>query len=241
MSETPSFASTSAEVSGALGRMAEVLIATETIETAVDLVTELAAAAIPGAAGAAVTLADENGYRTRAASDPFVEEADALQYRLDQGPCLTAWRESRTVLVEDTATDTDFPAWSAAARHVGVRSALSRPLLPPGSDAIGAIKVYARRPSAFDARAEAVLSLFARQASVLLANVQSNSVTRRLSGQLAEALVDRDVVRTATGVLLAQGAGTDDRAFQLLAEAASRSHLPVPEVARRIVDSVTRT
>jgi hypothetical protein len=46
---------------------------------------------------------------------------------------------------------------------------LSVPLVTSGA-AIGAIKVYSGQPAAYNARAERLLELFARQAAILLSN-----------------------------------------------------------------------
>ena len=49
---------------------------------------------------------------------------------------------------------------------------LSVPLVTSGA-AIGAIKVYSGQPAAYNARAERLLELFARQAAILLSNTQA--------------------------------------------------------------------
>jgi GAF domain-containing protein len=221
-----------------LAQMGGVLLSAETVDTAVNLVTRLAAAAIPGSAGAGVTLVDSRGSRTTGASDAMVEEADALQYDLDAGPCLTAWRDRVTVRVDDVEHETRWPQWTAAVADQGVASVLSVPLLA-GADCLGAIKVYAREPAAYDAHAEALLSLFAQQAAILLANTQTVANARQLAGQLTEALVTRDLIGQAKGILMAQGAADDHAAFGMLVEASQRSNVKLHEVARRVVASVS--
>jgi GAF domain-containing protein len=208
------------------------------VETAVSLVTRLAVATIPVSVGAGVTLVDAHGKRSTAASDALVERADELQYELDDGPCLTAWRERVAVLIDDVELDTRWPEWTAAAGHLGIESVLSVPLVA-GGECLGAIKVYAREPGVYDAHAETLMRLFAQQAAILLANTQTVADARELSGHLAQALRSRDVVSQAKGVLLAQGAGDDQRAFGMLVAASQRSMSTVEEVALRIVASVT--
>jgi GAF domain-containing protein len=221
-----------------LAQMGGVLLSAETVDTAVALVTRLATATIPGSIGAGVTLVDAQGTRTTGASDPLVEDADTLQYELDSGPCLTAWREQILVRVDDVTQETRWPEWTAAVAEIGVASVLSVPLLA-GADCIGAIKVYAAQPSAYDAHAEALLGLFAEQAAILLANVQTVATARQFTGQLTEALVNRDLIGRATGILLAQGAADSQAAFAMLVSASERSKTTVHEVARRLVATVT--
>ena len=215
-----------------------VLLSAETIESAVQLVVEAAVRTIPGSVGAGVTLVDPHGTRSLAASSVLVEEADRLQYEFEDGPCLTAWREQTVVRVDDVATEARWPRWTAAVASLGVRSALSSPLVAGGTS-VGAIKVYADRPNAYDASEEDLLQIFARQAAILLTNAQSMAETRQLTAQLMDAMRSRTLLATATGILLARGATDEQEALDLLVRAAQRSNLPVHEVARRLVASPT--
>src|SRR4051812_46977986 len=226
-----------AELSSALAQMAGLVLSRETVDTAVALVTTLAEATIAGTTGAGVTIADEHGKRSRAASNQLVEQADALQYELDQGPCLTAWRSGQLVRIDDTATDPRWPSWNSAAAGLGVRAVLSVPLVVD-EESIGAIKVYSDQPVNYDERDEGVMSLFAEQAAILLANTQSLEQARRLSRQLTDALRGRDAIVLATGVLMARGAADEDAAFNALSDAARRLGQTVHEVARELLAAV---
>ncbi|SDT10112.1 ANTAR domain-containing protein [Friedmanniella luteola] len=223
-------------LAGLLLQLGGVVLSAETLETAVALVTRLAAVTIPGTAGAGVTLVDSRGRRTTAASDPLVGEADALQYAFDSGPCLTAWSERVTVRIDRLDSEERWPRWTAAAAELGIRSMVSLPLVADDVS-VGAIKVYSREAGAYDARAEAVLGLFAEQAAVLLTNMLTLSDARQLSAQLSGALQRRDLIGQATGVLIGRGAGDRETAFALLVEASQRSDLKVHEVAAQLVAS----
>src|SRR3954453_19939700 len=226
-----------AELSSALTQMAGLVLSRETVETALTLVTTLAEATIAGTIGAGVTIADEHGKRSRAASNQLVEQADALQYEFDEGPCLTAWRTRQPVRIDDTATDSRWPSWNRAAARLGVRAVLSVALVVD-DESIGAIKVYSDQPDNYGQHDERVMSLFAEQAAILLANTQSLQQARRLSRQLTDALRGRDAIVRATGVLLARGAADQDAAFIALTDAARRSGQTVHEVARKLLDAV---
>jgi GAF domain-containing protein len=221
----------------ALRQMAGLVLSRETVDTALELVTSLAATATAGTLGAGVTVVDEHGKRSRAASNSATEEADALQYEYDEGPCLTAWRRGEPVRIDDTTTDGRWPRWNEAASAMGVRSVLSTPLLA-GEESIGAMKVYSERPMTYGPHDEHVMRLLAGQAAILLANSQSLREARRLSRQLTEALASRDDVARAIGVLLAQGAASEQDAFATLTTAAQRTGRPVQDVARALVAAV---
>jgi len=226
------------DLAWALGQMSGLLLSRETVDTALELVTTLAATTTAGTLGSAVTVVDEHGKRSRAASTSAAEQADTLQYDLDEGPCLTAWRTGELVRIDDTTTDGRWPRWNEAAGLLGVRSVLSTPLLV-GTERIGAMKVYCERPMNYGPHDEQVMRLLAAQAAILLANSQSLQEARRLSRQLTTALAGRDAVAQATGVLLAQGAATRQEAFATLGATARQSGRTVEAVARALLAAVT--
>lgn len=245
MSELPGFSGAgrgsdevSAELTAVLREMGAVVLATETVETVIELVINSAVATIPGTTGAGVTLVDAHGARSVAASDGLVEQTDALQYELDTGPCLTAWRDQVVVRIDDLSTETRWPQWCAAAGELGVRAMLSVPLVTGGTST-GAIKVYSTVPDAYDERDEHVLTLFAQQAAILLVNTQTVADARKLSADLAHALGNRDVISQAKGALIAQGAADEQAAFAMLVSASNRSQTKVHDVARRLMASVS--
>jgi GAF domain-containing protein len=228
------------DLGGVLARMSGVLLSVETVDTAVGLVTQLAAETLAGSSGAGVTLVDERGKRSTASSNTLVEQADALQYQFDSGPCLTAWRDRVMVRIDDVRAETRWPDWTASVASLGVGSMLSAPLVA-GDTSIGAIKVYSPQAHAYGAPSERVLGLFAEQAAILLANTQTVSDARRTALELRAALKNRDVISRAEGILLAQGAPDEQTAFGMLASASRRSNLKVAEVARQLVASVVST
>src|SRR5215218_3523732 len=225
------------ELSSALAQMAGLVLSRETVDTAVELVTTLAEASIAGTTGAGVTIVDEHGKRSRAASNRLVEQADALQYEFDEGPCLTAWRTRQLVRIDDTATDSRWPSWNSAAAGLGVRAVLSVALVAD-DESVGAIKVYSDQPANYGSPDERVMSLFADQAAILLANTQSLQQARRLSRQLTDALRSRDAIVRATGVLLARGAADQAAAFIALTDAARRSGQTVQQLAGDLLAAV---
>jgi GAF domain-containing protein len=221
----------------ALLRMSGVLLTRESVNTVVELVTTVAAASMPGTTGAGVTLLDQAGKRSTAASDPVVEQADRQQYELDEGPCLSAARERAVMRIDDLHSEPRWPRWRDAVAELGLRSVISAPLIA-GHEAIGAIKVYSPEIAAYDERGEHLLTLFAEQAAILLANMQSLQDAQQLSTQLKEALTSRDVIGQAKGILIAQGAAGEEDAFRMLASASQRSNVKLHEVARQIIASV---
>lgn len=225
------------ELASVFARMSGLLLSRESVGSALDSICALAAETVPGSVGAGLTLTDDDGRRTTAgATDPLVGIADVLQYELDEGPCLSAARERVLMRIDDTTTETRWPRWCRRAAELGLRATLSAPLLARG-ESIGAIKVYAREPGAYDARAERLLDMFAGQAALLLANVQSAHNVRRLSGTLRGALASRDAIAMAKGLTMARDHVDEATAFARLVQIARRDGCTAAQVAERLTQS----
>lgn len=228
------------ELSTVYARMSGLLLSQETVQTMVELVTDLSTRAITAASGCAVSLMDEHGRRTTTGStDPAVAAADDLQYELDEGPCMTAWRQQVVVRVDDTASDARWPRWAQRARGLGLVAALSAPL-PAGGQSLGAMKVYSDQPGAFDEADEQLLVRFAAQAAIALANMQSLESARRLSEGLKAALSTRDAIAMAKGVLMARDGVDEHTAFAMLVSTGQREQRQLREVATDLLAGLAR-
>jgi GAF domain-containing protein len=225
------------DLAGAFARLSGVLLSEQTVRTALDLVIELAFQFSPSTAGVGVSLLSEERKLTTTASDPLVQRADALQYELDEGPCLAAWRQRQTVRVDDMTTESRWPLWTAAVEPLGFRASLSAPLIA-GGETLGAIKLYSDQPHSYTEHDETVLALFGRQAAVLLANVQSYESNRQLTEQLKEALTTRDLIGQAKGIIMAEHHVDDATAFAMLVRLSQQGHEKLRDVARHVVANV---
>jgi GAF domain-containing protein len=227
------------ELSAVFARMSGLLLSEETVDTSLGLLSSLADQTVPGSAGAGVSIIDEHGRRSSGATDVRVREADALQYQLDEGPCLAAAATQELVRIDDLAEDRRWPVWAGAAVRLGLRSVMSAPLVA-GTVTLGAIKVYGDRPEAFDSDSERRLALFAAQAAILVANVQSSRRAQRLSEGMRQAVNGRDLVNMAKGVLMGRNAVDEDTALGILLARSQQDGSTVIDVARAIVDSAVR-
>lgn len=202
-------------------------------------VAEFAVAAIPGADGAGLTLLEQGRADTIVASATFVAEVDAIQYSLEQGPCITAALEGRTVRSGSLSSDEQWPLFGPRVGRLGVHSVLSLPLVTPGG-VVGAMNVYAHPPNAFDDRAAQIGELFALPAAVAVQNAQVLAQTKRLAQQLQSALTSRAVIDQALGVLMSRVGGTAEEAFDRLRERSQAENIKLREVAQRVVDQAVR-
>jgi GAF domain-containing protein len=223
------------ELTAVAARMSGLLLPRESVDSVLDLLVTLAVPAMSDVAGAGVTLVDEEGgYTTTAASDEATRSADALQYRLGEGPCLTALAEGTPVRVDDIAAEDRWPRWCQETGGSGFRSVLSVPLLT-GGECLGAIKVYAREPGAFGAAEKDVLAKFADQAAILVANARARDRADRFSEQFQDTLRERDLINLAKGLLMEREGVDEDTAFAvLLARARAHGYSPATAAAELV-------
>ncbi|MEO6957155.1 MAG: GAF and ANTAR domain-containing protein [Antricoccus sp.] len=207
-------------------------------------VATFAAHAIPGADGAGVTLLrmdrPDNRVEALAASDDFVAEIDKIQYSiLNEGPCITAALEGRTVRSGSLGGEKMWPRFGPRVGRLGIHSALSLPLLIPDS-VVGAINVYARGKDVFDDHAARLGELFAAPAAVAVHNAQILTQARALTAQLQTALASRPVIDQAIGLLRGRTGGTGEEAFSRLRAISQSEHTKLADVAAHIVDEAVR-
>jgi GAF domain-containing protein len=227
------------ELSAVFARMSGLLLSEETVETSLGLLSSLAQETVPGSSGAGVSIIDERRKRSSGSTDARVRQADGLQYELDEGPCLAAAAGRELVRIDDLAEDRRWPRWAAEVTTLGLRAAMSAPLVA-GNGSLGAIKVYADRPRTFDHHSEQLLTLFSAQAAILVANVQTHDRAKRLSEGMREAFRGRDAVSVAKGVLMGRHSVDEDTAFAMLMSRAEQGGAPLVDAAQAVIDAAGR-
>ncbi|WP_104179582.1 GAF and ANTAR domain-containing protein [Arthrobacter sp. B0490] len=224
------------ELTFVFARLKGLLLTEGTAGRAVEDLAEAVKRSIPGSLGAGVSLLDDQGRRRSTGyTDDVVAEADALQYDLSQGPCLTAWAAEATVQIDDVRTDDRWPLWQEAVRHLPLRSTLSTALVHNGRS-LGALKVYSPLPSAFSLQDRRQLVLLASPAATLLGNVQPDSSPAAASKALRDALGTRDLISSARGVLMERHGLDADTAMRRLLSEASMTRVDLRTVALSVID-----
>jgi GAF domain-containing protein len=234
-----------AELQASLADLAALVSGQSGLGGLLGQVATFAAHAIPGAAGAGVTLlrVDRPDLQVEAlaASHPFVSEIDEIQYvTVHEGPCITAALERRTVRSGSLGGEKIWPRFGPRVVQRGVHSALSLPLLLPGQ-LVGAINVYAHAEDAFDEHAARLGARFAAPAAVAVHNAQLLAQAVTLTTQLqTAALSHRPVIDQAVGLLRGRSGGTAEEALARLRAISEREHTKLAEVAQHIVDEAVR-
>lgn len=223
-----------------VARASGLLLSDRTVDAVLGLLTSTALQAVPAACGVGITVVDGDGrHATTAATDPLVEAADAVEYRLAEGPCLTAWLTRRTVRVDDAPTEGRWPRWAPLVAALGLRAVVSAPMVA-GDVPVGALKLYARDPGAFSEHDATTVNLFAAQSALLVASGRVFRDAGRLAGDVRDLLVQRDTLQRATGLVMGRDGVDEAAALAQLAALAERERTSVHRVATRLLATPAR-
>lgn len=175
-----------------------------------------------------VVLARRN-VMSQAPSAELPRVVDALQESTGQGPCLDAVFEQQTVRVSTMRTEQRWPLFAARAAAAGAEGMLSLQLYVEG-DNLGALNLYSRRAGALDDESEHVGRLFAAHAAVAYASA-------RIEADLDQALLTREMIGQAQGILIERHKITGEQAFELLVAASQSRNVKLRELAEDLVHS----
>jgi hypothetical protein len=194
---------------------------------------ELAVKHISGCSWASITVLERGVGRTLAFSDRIAEQADLLQYKLNEGPCLSAAENDQDYLMFDVEGNTRWPRYAAAlVEQTPVRCVLSFDLIAPES---AALNLFAELPGAYDDEAMNTGAIFAAQASNLVALYNAQDTATNLESALGSSRR----IGAAIGVLMAHHKVTEDVAFDMLRTSSQHLHRKLRDIAADVVETGT--
>jgi GAF domain-containing protein len=173
-----------------------------------------------------------------ACTDQLAAQADDIQYRMGDGPCLHAMRHARTVRIDDFAAHERWPGFARQAAALGLRSCLAVPLRADEEPA-GALTLYARWPRAFGPAETARAEQFAGHASGALTLALRMASCNDTNDQLRSSMVSRAVIDQALGVIMATERCPQDKAFAVLKTVSQNTNVKIRDLAATIVTSVS--
>ena len=162
-----------------------------------------------------------------AATSTLAEKCDALQYELDEGPCLEAVWESDSYLIDDTSAEARWPRWSPQVAEQGIGSVLSI-RLATSTDTLGALNLYAEPVHGFTADDVDLAAIYALHAT----NAMSSAL---LVEGLQTAVQTRHLIGVAQGILMQNYSLDMEQAFEVLRRYSSHKNIKLREVAEHVV------
>ena len=185
---------------------------------------------VPGADEGSVSVVQgRKNIGSRAPSSDLPKRIDALQMETNEGPCLEAAYEHRTVRVPDMATEDRWPLFARRASEAGARGMLSIQIWVTGDD-LGALNLYSYEADAFTDESENIGLLVASHAAVAFAEAEE-------SRQLREAVDSRDLIGQAKGILMERHRISGPQAFIALSVASQRTNTKLRKVVDHLISS----
>ena len=227
------------EFEEALHELSSMLVEEYELDSMLRRVTELAAS-IGDCDSASVSLFDEGEASTSAATDERTIDVDRAQFAADAGPCLEAYRTGHIQRVVVEEAQERWPAFTAAAQPLGIRSFLAVPLTVH-DHAIGALNMFSSQPHGFGDFDDGLATRFAAQASVVVQNARLYRSAVTLANQLTEAMASRAAIEQAKGVLMARHHVDADTAFGLLRAQSQRENRKIRDLVQDVLASTARS
>lgn len=225
-----------AQVGTAFRQLSGLLLEEESRSSALEHVVHLAVATIPRCDECGISVRTRAGVFTTAGTGD-VEALDARQYAVNQGPCLDALDHGKPYRLTLRDNGSRWPDFVEAMTDSGMEAMLAVPLIVR-ERTLGALNIYSRTPAPFSAEDFSIAELYAGQAGVALANLETHETAVELAAQLRRALDSRAVIEQAKGILMASRGLTAQQAFETLVAASQRENRKLRDISTEVVETI---
>lgn len=223
-------------VATAMALLARDLMKQTSIQATLDRIANAAVEIVDGCTDAGIMLVYRGQARTLTSTSPMARDLDGLQGRISEGPCFEAARTGKQSLrIVDLTDGSDrWPNFASEARELGLGSMLAFLLYTDNEDPrhlnLGSLNLYSREPGALTDRSEQVGWLLASHAAVALAEARSDD-------HLNTAIMNRQVIGQAIGILMERHKLTSDDAFGVLSRASQNRNIKLRALAEHLVQT----
>jgi len=209
-----------------LSELAQRMQAEPDVGSLLQQIVHASVAEIPGAEHAGITVVQHGRFTTTVCTGGLVDQIDAIQYEIGQGPRVQTSETHQAVVANDLEHEHRWGQFGERAAKLGVKSMLSVQLFA-GQEDYGALNLYSSDVDAFDHEAESIAQLLASHAAIAM------SASHTESG-LRAALNTRDLIGQAKGILMERYKLTSQQAFAMLATASQNSNRKLRDVAENV-------
>jgi GAF domain-containing protein len=183
----------------------------------------------------AITVEREGGPSTVASSNDAARRLDEKQYEFDDGPCLTALRQQRTVLIPDLQTDESWQHYAREISDEGIRSVLAVPI-PTDDGSKCALNCYSTELGTFGPDTVARVESHAESLSRILRLALRLHAEVPYPEHLRSAFRSRAIVDAAIALIMMQNHCNRESALRLIQVASRNSNKRLHEIAGDILD-----
>jgi GAF domain-containing protein len=223
----------------AFAELSRIMLTTQSLDSTLARIAELARLSVPGAVDVSVTLLEAGRPVTVVFTGGLATYLDERQYEAGFGPCVEAALTGATIRIPDTSDGAVHADFARAAFRHGVTHVVSVGLRVEQTS-IGALNVYGGGGGGFDDEAVELVTAFAGYAAIAAANANIHASTATLARNLERALDSRAVIDQAKGVLMARHGVAAAAAFDLLSEQSQRSNRKLRDIAEELVAGTQR-
>jgi hypothetical protein len=223
-------------LASAFAAIAENLYAADSFDDVLMRIAHTAVSTVAGCEMASVTLGEQGSYQTAATTDLAASVVDQAQYDAQEGPCLDA--VDAPIVYAQSFPDTRWPTLASRPADLGAQSAASYRLAGSGlatGGTGGSLNTYGTEPDAFSDEAQQIGLILAAHASVAAGAVRERGELEDLAQNLNKALLSRDVIGQAKGILMERLNISPEEAFDILRRSSNRLNEKLHAVALRLV------
>jgi hypothetical protein len=225
-------------LASAFATIAEHLYAADSFDEALLRIAQTAVNTVTGCQMASVTLSERGRLQTAATTDPAASAVDQVQYDAQEGPCLDA--VNTPIVYAQSFPDTRWPSLGSRPADLGTHSAASYRLAAASlatAGTGGSLNTYGIEPDAFSDEAQEIGLILAAHASVAAAAVHERGALQDLAQNLNRALLSRDVIGQAKGILMERLKIGPEEAFDALRRSSNRLNEKLQAVALSLAES----
>lgn len=222
----------------AFASIAEQLYDADTYDEVLSRIAAAAAATVTGGRSASVTLREKGTYRSAGSTDESATAVDQAQIDAKEGPTLDAF--TAPIVDAPSFPDERWPRLGAQPSEYGVQSSLSYQLATRregDENGTASLNIYASGPDAFDQNAQEIGMILAAHASLAARAVGERASLQALGDHLEQALLSRDVIGQAKGILMERLKTTPEDAFDILKRSSQRLNLKLRQVAHDLTET----
>jgi len=202
-----------------------------------EVVVALAHAALsglPGAEATGMSLGSPEAPTVVGYAGELAAALDADQLRRGGGPTFLAEQTGEAVVCDDLATDDRWPRLALLARGGSARSVLVVPVRANGAQ-VGLLTCCSAGVQAFGPGQRDAAGMLASAAGSVLAGLFERERLATRAENLDRALLSRQEIDEAKGVVMARHACTPDEAFAYLTALSQRENVKLRVIAHRVV------
>jgi GAF domain-containing protein len=191
-------------------------------------ITEAAVEVLPGVDFASITVKHPEGrLETVAPTSDILMGIDAAQYELREGPCYEAAVDVAHRVSPDLEHDERYPNYGPVAVAAGIRAQAGIRLFDTPRQAQGALNLYSSECGSF-AGDQALAELFSHQAATAIRYASEVS-------DLREAMLTRQLIGQAVGIIMERYELPDARAFAFLTRLSNERNVKLRLIAQELV------